>query len=130
MQEAPKQQDVTIEALNQRVWEHLVARDWQANPTRGLAISLSLEASELLEHYQWGDEPVGGSEAVGEELADVLIYAMQIAQQNNIDIVDAIEKKLQKAALKYPAANFKGKTGAARREAWLKSKLSHKKTGL
>jgi NTP pyrophosphatase (non-canonical NTP hydrolase) len=127
---APTQQNVTIEHLNQRIWKHLEERDWHTNPSRGLAISLCLEASELLEHYQWGDEPVGGSDAIGEELADVLIYAVQIAQQNNVDIIDAIERKLKKAALKYPAADFKGKSGTAGREAWIKNKLAHKKTGL
>lgn len=127
---APKQQDVTLEALNQRVWKHLEERDWQNNPTRGLAISLALEANELLEHYQWGDEPVGTREEVGEELADVLIYAIQIAQQNNVDIADAIEKKLQKAARKYPAEKFKGKKGQEKNDAWLESKLAHRKTGL
>lgn len=127
---APKQQDISLEALNQRIWTHLEERDWQDNPTRGLAISLVLEASELLEHYQWGDKSVGTPEEVGEELADVLIYAMQIAQQNNVDIADAIEKKLQKAALKYPAEKFKGKKGQEKNDAWLQSKLAHRKTGL
>ncbi|MDX2776103.1 nucleotide pyrophosphohydrolase [Streptomyces caniscabiei] len=127
---APEQQDVTVETLNQQIWDHLEARDWHHNPARGLAISLALEAGELLEHYQWGDEPVGGREAVGEELADVLIYAVQIAQRNNIDIVDAIERKLEKAAEKYPADDLKGKTGAMHHEAWKKHKLAYKKTGL
>lgn len=127
---APTQQNITLETINQRIWDHLEERDWHNNPSRGLAISLSLEASELLEHYQWGDTPVGGSEAVGEELADVLIYAVQIAQQNNIDIADAIEKKLVKAAKKYPADDFKGKTGADHQEAWMRNKLAHKKEGL
>ena len=127
---APKQQDISLEQLNQRIWNHLEERDWHTNPTRGLAISLTLEASELLEHYQWGDEPVGGKQEVGEELADILIYAMQIAQQNDIDIADAIEKKLQKAAKKYPASDFKGKTQAEGRANWMKNKLAHKKTGL
>jgi NTP pyrophosphatase (non-canonical NTP hydrolase) len=127
---APTQQAVTIEALNQRIWKHLEERDWHKNTSRGLAISLALEANELLEHYQWSDTPVGGPGAVGEELADVLIYAMQIAQQNNVDIVDAIERKLEKAALKYPAASFKGKDEIAQREAWLKNKLAHQKQGL
>ncbi|HJP80765.1 MAG TPA: MazG-like family protein, partial [Candidatus Saccharimonadales bacterium] len=98
---APKQQNVTLEEINQEVWRHLEARDWHHNPPRGLAISLALEANELLEHYQWTDEPVGGPEAVGEELADVLIYAMQIAQINNVDLADAISKKLEKSAKKY-----------------------------
>lgn len=130
MAKAPAQQNITVEDLNQKIWKHLEERDWHTNPTRGLAISLALEASELLEHYQWGDAPVGGAEAVGEELADVLIYAMQIAQQNNIDIVDHIERKLKKAALKYPAADFKDKSPDEVRAAWLKNKLAHQKEGL
>lgn len=127
---APKQQDVTIEELNQLIFDHLEARDWHKNPTRGLAISLALEANELLEHYQWSDVAVGGNEAVGDELADVLIYAMQIAQRNKIDIVKHIYRKLEKSALKYPAADFKGKPEQERHVAWQKNKLAHKKEGL
>jgi NTP pyrophosphatase (non-canonical NTP hydrolase) len=127
---APKQQSVTIEELNQLIWDHLEARDWHSNPSRGLAISLSLEANELLEHYQWSDEPVGSTDAVGEELADVFIYGMQIAQQNNIDIADHIRRKLKKAALKYPAENFKGKSKQEKRAAWIENKLAHRKSGL
>ncbi len=125
-----KQQDVTLDGLNQIVWKHLEERDWHNNPPRGLAISLALEASELLEHYQWGDEPVGGQEAIAEELADVLIYALQIAQVNNIDIATAINKKLHKAALKYPASDFKGKDSTEKNAAWMKNKLAHRKEGL
>lgn len=127
---APKQQDISLEALNQQIWEHLEERDWHTNPSRGLAISITLEASELLEHYQWGDEPVGGKQEVGEELADILIYSMQIAQQNDIDIANAIQKKLEKAAKKYPASDFKGKDKDEKRANWMKNKLAHKKTGL
>jgi NTP pyrophosphatase (non-canonical NTP hydrolase) len=127
---APKQQPVTFEEINQLIWNHLEARDWHKNPSRGLAISLSLEANELLEHYQWGDEPVGGPQAVGEELADVFIYGIQIAQQNGIDIADHIQRKLKKAAKKYPAENFKGKSAAEARSAWLENKLSYQKEGL
>jgi NTP pyrophosphatase (non-canonical NTP hydrolase) len=127
---APKQQNVTLEELNQRIRKHLEARDWHKNPSRGLAISMALEANELLEHYQWSDRPVGGVEAVGEELADVFIYGIQIAQQNNIDIAAMIEKKLEKAAAKYPAENFKGKNVSEQNENWIKNKLAHKKSGL
>lgn len=130
MSGAPKQQAITIEELNQLIWEHLEERDWNKENSRGTAISLSLEASELLEHYQWNEEPVGGAEAVGDELADVFIYGMQIAQQNNIDIVAAIKRKLEKSAIKYPAENFKGKKGKALRAAWIQSKLDHKKEGI
>jgi len=130
MSKAPTQQEISLEALNQIIWTHLEARDWHRNASRGLAISLSLEANELLEHYQWGDEPVGGKEAVGEELADVLIYAFQIAQQNNIDIADHIQQKIKKAAAKYPAEAFKGKVGKEHGNAWIKYKMDYKKKGL
>lgn len=124
------QQEITLQELNQIIWKHLEERDWHTNHTRGLAISLTLEASELLEHFQWSEEAVGGKEAVGDELADVLIYAFQIAQRNNIDIAEHIQKKLKKAALKYPAASFKGKNSQEAKEAWIKHKIEHKKKGL
>lgn len=127
---APKQQNITLEEINQLIWDHLEARDWHKNPTRGLAVSLSLEAGELLEHYQWGETPVGGVEAVGDELADVFIYGMQIAQRNNIDIAEHIQHKLEKSAKKYPASDFKGIKGDERRAMWVEKKLAHKKTGL
>lgn len=126
----PKRQSGSIEELSQLVWQHLEARDWLSDDSRGVAISLNLEAAELLEHYQWSSTPVGGVEAVGEELADVFIYGIQLAQQNDIDIADAIRRKIEKSALKYPAENFKGKSKDAMRDAWLTSKLNHKKEGL
>jgi NTP pyrophosphatase (non-canonical NTP hydrolase) len=127
---APKQQDVTIEELNQLIRAHMEERDWHTNPSRGLAISLSLEANELLEQYQWSSDPVGGTDAVGDELADIFIYGIQLAQQNDIDIVSHIRKKLEKSAKKYPAENFKGKNESERVETWFKNKLAHKKSGL
>jgi len=125
-----KQSDISFEEINQRIYQHLVERDWHGKPARGLAISIALEASELVEHYQWKDEPVGSAEEIAEELADVLIYAFQFAQINNIDMPTAILKKLEKAALKYPAEKFKGKTDKEREKAWLDSKLNHQKRGL
>jgi dCTP diphosphatase len=127
---APIQQNVTLEEINQKIWNHLEARDWHQNEQRGLAISLALEANELLEHYQWGSEPVGGVEAVAEELADVMIYAFEIAQRNSIDIADQVYKKLEKAAKKYPAEHFKGKKGKDHSDAWLEHKMNYKKEGL
>jgi NTP pyrophosphatase (non-canonical NTP hydrolase) len=126
----PKQSDVTFEEISQRIWQHLYERDWHKNPSRGLAISIALEANELLEHYQWQNESVGNNEELAEELADIFIYAFEFAHAEGIDIPAAIENKLQKAAKKYPAKNFKGKTGEERNQAWLQSKLNHRKTGL
>lgn len=129
-QEYPAQSNDSFESINRLILKHLEDRDWLGNPPRGLATSISLEASELLEHYQWSDSPVGGKQGISEELADIFIYAFEFAQANDIDIVEAIQAKLEKAGQKYPAEDFKGKAGDERREAWMQAKLRHQKKGL
>lgn len=122
--------EATFQEINERIKKHLVERDWHNNPSRSLAISVVLEAAELLEHYQWTEESVGSKEDVAAELADIFIYAFQIAQNENIDLVAAIIKKLEKAAKKYPAQDFKGKDEKVQQEARIKNKLRHRKRGL
>jgi len=124
------QSDSTFEAISQKIYDHLEARDWQNNPLRGLAISIALEANELLEHFQWREEPVGTTEELAEELADIFIYAFQFAHRTNIDIPDAIAKKLEKSAIKYPAEHFKNRSAEDRRKLWLEDKMKHRKSGL
>jgi NTP pyrophosphatase (non-canonical NTP hydrolase) len=125
-----RQSDTTFEEINAIVWQHLEDRDWHELPSRALAISLALEANELLEHYQWNEEPVGSKEDIADELADIMIYAFEFAQQNDIDMASAIKSKLAKAAKKYPAEMFKGKQDDGQRDAWLEAKKNYKKTGL
>jgi NTP pyrophosphatase (non-canonical NTP hydrolase) len=120
----------TFDDIAQLIQKHLEERGWENNPPRGLATSIALEASELLEHYQWSDDPVGSREDLASELADIFIYAFQFAQVNQIDIPTAISKKLAEAAKKYPAESFKGKDEAEQRDAWIQAKLNHKKKGL
>ncbi len=62
--------------------------------SKNLAISLVLEASEVLEHYQWGDSAPDTAELAG-ELADVLLYLLQIASLNGIDLGQAVMDKLK-----------------------------------
>lgn len=62
---------------------------------RNLAISLNLEASEVLEHFQWG-EHLGDEDALAGELADVALYLLQIASLAKIDLENAIMDKLEK----------------------------------
>jgi NTP pyrophosphatase (non-canonical NTP hydrolase) len=126
----PKQSDTSLEEINQLIWKHLVERDWQDNHPRGIAISIALEANELLEHYQWSEKAVGDKQALAEELADIFIYAFQFAQLHDIDIAEAIKLKLAKAAKKYPADQFKGKKPDDKRAAWIKAKTTYKKEGL
>jgi NTP pyrophosphatase (non-canonical NTP hydrolase) len=125
-----QQSDKSFEDINKRVYKHLADRDWLGLRSRGLATSIALEAAELLEHYQWQDEPVGSKEDIADELADILIFSFEFALENKIDIVEAIERKLAKAAKKYPAESFKNKTEAEKRQNWLDAKMKHRKTGL
>lgn len=82
------------DAMNQFVeamgW-YRVDSEFQQTP-RNIAISLSLEASEVLEHFQWGDK--ASPEALAEELADVALYLLQLAYLTNIELGQAIKDKL------------------------------------
>ena len=87
-------------------------RDWrQFHNEKDLAISISLEASELLELFQWKSaEEVKESnlERIKEELADVLIYSHMLADNLNLNIDSIIDEKLQKNNEKYPVSKSKG----------------------
>lgn len=82
------------------------SRDWkQYHSGKDLSISISLEASELLEIFQWSKEEVDKLdkiENIKEELADILIYAIMLADYYNFDIDEIIESKLIKNLKKYP----------------------------
>ncbi|WP_394531820.1 nucleotide pyrophosphohydrolase [Priestia aryabhattai] len=95
-----------IRELTEKVIQFRDDRNWQQfhNP-KDLALSLSLEASELLENFQWKnseDAIAANNEKMKEELADVLMYAMLFAYETGINIEQAVEEKLQKNILKYP----------------------------
>ncbi|NEX53478.1 nucleotide pyrophosphohydrolase [Lactococcus lactis] len=80
-------------------------RNWrQFHNEKDLAISISLEASELLELFQWKTDTEGTAdiEKVKEELADVLIYSYMMADNLNLDIDSIIKEKLIKNNKKYP----------------------------
>ena len=104
----------TIETLSEIVAAFSKARGW--NPSdRSTAISISIEAAELLEHFQW-DESQGRENAqdIQDELADVLIYCLRFATSRGIDVSTAITSKMDKNAIKYPigADYFERKTRA------------------
>jgi NTP pyrophosphatase (non-canonical NTP hydrolase) len=86
-------------------------RNWdQFHNGKDLALSLSLEASELLEIYQWSMNDLECNEKldqIKEELADVFLYAIQIAEHYHLDIDDIIKAKLKKNAVKYPISKAK-----------------------
>lgn len=95
-------------------------RDWrQFHSPKNLSMSLAIEAAELMEHFQWIDIAASRQvkddpqklAAIGEELADVLCYAVALANELGLDISDIVERKMQKNAVKYPAAEFRGRYG-------------------
>jgi NTP pyrophosphatase (non-canonical NTP hydrolase) len=92
-----------------------------------LAISIALEASELLEYYQWNEENFGSKDDLASEVADILIYLIQFADKNEIDILPEVLKKLEKTAKKYPLEIFDIEDEAERDRAWLEAKRKYKK---
>jgi len=78
-------------------------------------MSLVLEATEVMEHFQWKSEEeiqkyvATHREDIGEELADTLYYILLISQDLGIDLVDMAQKKLMKNEVKYPISKAKGK---------------------
>ena len=90
-------------------------RDWkQFHNHKDMAISIALEANELLERFQWKnekelDEVANEKRAeLEEELADIFIYLLEFSDNVGINLIKAAEKKLQKNAEKYPVFKSKG----------------------
>jgi NTP pyrophosphatase (non-canonical NTP hydrolase) len=109
--------ETTVEDLKILVKQLCEERDWdQFHDPKNLAIDMSVEANELLEHFVFTKE--GESEAklsdpkkrqeITEELADVLYTVLRFSQMNTIDLSDALKAKLHKVAAKYPVEKAKG----------------------
>ncbi|MCJ8006515.1 nucleotide pyrophosphohydrolase [Lederbergia wuyishanensis] len=97
--------------LMQEIIEFRDERGWASyHNEKDLAISISLEANELLENFQWknSEEAVADSKQnIKEEMADVFIYLLQLAEKMNVNLVEEAFKKMEKNALKYPAERSK-----------------------
>lgn len=84
-------------------------RDWdQFHNPKDLAIALSIEASELLEVFLWKSPDDAKIEKIKEELADVINYALLIADKCNLDVVEIVREKMKLNAEKYPVNKAKG----------------------
>jgi NTP pyrophosphatase (non-canonical NTP hydrolase) len=90
-------------------------RDWMKfHDPKNLAISIAIEAAELLEHFQWKDEKaveqhiINNREEIADEIADVAMYLVELSDNLGIDLLQAMETKLQKNAEKYPVTKAKG----------------------
>lgn len=91
------------------------ARDWeQFHSPKNLAMALSVEAAELLEHFQWLTEPESAALApakrdeVEQEMADVLLYLVRLADRLDVDLMDAARNKIRINEQKYPADAVRG----------------------
>lgn len=95
-----------MKELQQEILDFVEKRQWSGNKdARNVAISISLEASELLEHFQWQnaeDAIAQRKDEIAEEAADVLIYLLQFAQILNIDLEEQARKKLLKNEQRFP----------------------------
>ena len=90
-------------------------REWmQFHNPKNLAISINLEAAELLEHFQWKSMEESETHAkaarveISEEIADVAIYLLELADNLGIDLLAAVNAKLAKNEVKYPVEKAKG----------------------
>lgn len=98
-----------ISALQRRLRQFAADRDWQPYQTpKNLAMAMTVEAAELLEIFQWltPEQSLALSDDqrrhLGEELSDVLLYLVQIADHAGVDLDAAVERKLALNAIKHP----------------------------
>lgn len=98
-----------IEQLIQQIRAFRDARDWeQFHNSKDLALALNIEASELLELFLWKGNEDANPEKLKEELADVFMYALLLADKNGFDVKQIIEDKIKRNNEKYPVEKAKG----------------------
>ena len=108
----------TVAQLRQSIAEFVERRDWGPfHSPKNLAMSMAIEAAELMEHFQWlrsdqldpvKDDPERMAR-IREELADILAYLLSFASTMEIDLSSALADKMKKNAVKYPAAEYRGR---------------------
>jgi dCTP diphosphatase len=109
----------TVAELKRRILAFAHERDWeQFHAPKNLSMALAAEAAELMEHFLWADAAKSRETVLAaskrtkieEELADVVIYALEFANVAGIDVAAAIEKKMAANAQKYPVEKAKGRS--------------------
>ena len=106
----------TIHELKERMAKFVHERDWeQFHTPKNLSMSISIEAAELMEHFQWLTVEQSKSlepdalQDISEELADIVIYSLSLSNFLELDLADAILQKMEKNRRKYPKERVKGK---------------------
>lgn len=102
-------------AMRDYLRDFAAERDWeQFHAPKNLAMALAVEAAELMEHFQWLSEEQTRSlapeqlAAVAEEIADVQLYLVRLADRLGVDILQAVKSKTQKNEARYPADKVRG----------------------
>ena len=105
-----------IKEITEKIKRFRDERDWkQFHNHKDMALSLMLEASEVLEHFQWKSSKEvekhvkSCKDELSDELADVAIYLFELADNLGIDLASAMANKMKKNAIKYPVHKSKGK---------------------
>lgn len=106
-----------LEALKLRLRRFADERDWaQFHSPKNLAMALSVEVAELAEIFQWLTEQQSNAldgarrRRAEDELADVLIYVVRLADRLGVDLLDAVERKMVDNERKYPASRVRGQS--------------------
>lgn len=104
-----------LEELRVRIRDFASERDWDRfHSPKNLSMALIVEAGELVEHFQWIKQsesfelPPEKLDAVEQELADIFVYLIRIADQLGIELIGAAKKKIQSNNAKYPADIVRG----------------------
>lgn len=110
----------TLAEVKARVLAFARERDWeQFHAPKNLSMALAAEAGELMEHFLWDTPDASRTKVIQdtarrakieEELADVVIYALEFANVTGIDVAAAIERKMAQNSAKYPVAKAKGRS--------------------
>lgn len=105
-----------LDKIIKRITNFRDARDWkQFHNPKDVSLSLVLEAGEVMEHFQWKNKEEiekyikTNKDDIGEELADVLYWILLMGHDLDIDVFDALDKKIKKNEEKYPIEKAKGK---------------------
>jgi len=123
-----------MKELEQEIKEYLIEREWYGLAPADLAKSIMIEGAELLELFQWKNysvEEINADEKLKtnlkKELADVMIYAIELAVHLDIDIDEAIKQKLEHNRQKYPVAGVTDKDSGD--DFYMKQKMKYRETG-